>query len=500
MFLGVDVGTSALKAVLTGDDGAPLASAQAAYGVSRPRPLWSEQDPELWWQAFLQVCDDLRRRQPRAFAATEALGFSGQMHACLLLDGKGSPLRPAILWNDGRAAEECRLLESRVPRLGQLAGVPAMPGFTAPKLLWLARHEPHVLPAARHLLMAKDYIRFRLSGRAAMDMADAAGTLLLDEEKRDWSDELCAAAGIDRAILPPLFEGPEITGRMIPEWQRQLGFDHAVKLVAGAGDAAAGALGIGAVNDGDVMISLGTSGQYLRATSSYRPNPQETVHAFCHGLPDMWFQMGALLNGASCAGWAAKLAGHGIDELEAETARRYEGPSSALFLPYLQGERTPHNDPLARGVLFNLSADFKAAELLQCVMEGVAFSLRDAQECLGTDTATADKPAWLVGGGARSRLWAQILANVLQKTIRTARGGQLGPALGVARLARHACSGEDRAEVFAPPELEREYTPDAALASRYASIYPRFRHLYTLLKPEFARAQAADQAAPAGST
>jgi xylulokinase len=332
-----------------------------------------------------------------------------------------------------------------------------------------------------------------------MDMADAAGTLLLDEQERDWSEELCAAAGIDRAILPPLYEGPEITGRIPRGMQRRLGFERKVKLVAGAGDAAAGALGIGAINDGDVMISLGTSGQYLRATSSYRPNPQETVHAFCHGLPDMWLQMGALLNGASCAGWAANLAGRGIDDLEAETARSFKGPSSALFLPYLQGERTPHNDPLARGVLFNMSADFDGAELLHCVMEGVAFSLRDAQECLGADTAGVDRPAWLVGGGARSRLWAQILANVLQKTIRTSSGGQLGPALGAARLARLACTGEDLAAVFAPPALEREFTPDAALAARYEAIYPRFRQLYRLLKPEFARAQAADQAAPVSS-
>ncbi len=499
MFLGVDVGTSALKAVLIGADGAPLAAATSTYAVSRPRPLWSEQNPDLWWQAFLRVCDDLRRQQSRAFAATLALGFSGQMHACLLLDQKGRPLRPAILWNDGRAAEECRILEGRVPRLGQLAGVPAMPGFTAPKLLWLVRHEPEILPAAHRLLMAKDYIRFRLSGEVAMDMADAAGTLLLDGKKRTWSDRLCAAAEIDRTILPPLFEGPEITGCITGDMQRQLGFDQAVKLVAGAGDAAAGALGIGAINDGDVMISLGTSGQYLRATSAYRPNPEETVHAFCHGLPNLWFQMGALLNGASCAGWAAKLAGRGIDDLEAETARRYDGPSPALFLPYLQGERTPHNDPLARGVLFNMSADFDGVDLLHCVMEGVAFSLRDAQECLGADRAGTDRPAWLVGGGASSRLWAQILANVLQKTIRTASGGQLGPALGVARLARLACTGESRAEVFAPPEPEWEYTPDPVLVPLYDAIYPRFRQLYKVLKPEFALAQAADQAMPDSS-
>jgi xylulokinase len=487
-FLGLDVGTSAVKAVLVDDGQRPLADAEAPLGISRPGPLWSEQDPDDWWEATVAVLARLRAEQPAAFATVRAIGLSGQMHAAVLLDSADRPLRPAILWNDGRAQAECRLLTERVPGIGRIAGVPAMPGFTAPKLLWLAAHEPEVVGRTARVVLPKDYVRLRLAGEHATDLCDAAGTLWLDEARRDWSPELLAASGVAAAQLPRLAEGSTPAGTLRPGIAAELGLPPGIPIAAGAGDAAGGAVGIGAVEDGDGFVSLGTSAQYFVTTAAYRPYPEALVHAFCHALPGRWFQMAALLNGASCLAWAASLLGErDLGALLSRVEAQWRGPSRLLFLPYLAGERTPHDDPRARGVLFGLDAGTTAVELVQAVLEGVAFSLAEAQDCLAAaGTRVASLAA--IGGGARSRLWTRILATVLDRPVILYAGGDKGPAFGAARLARLALTGEAPAEVCRKPEVAAVIEPDCHLVGAYRAQDARFRRLYRALRPEFAAA------------
>ncbi|HEX6011191.1 MAG TPA: xylulokinase [Geminicoccaceae bacterium] len=487
-FLGVDVGTSAVKAVLADDGQRPLAVTESPLVISRPRPLWSEQDPDGWWEATVAVLAQLRGDQPAAFASVQAIGLSGQMHAAVLLDAADRPLRPAILWNDGRAHAECRLLMERVPDLGRIAGVPAMPGFTAPKLLWLAAHEPEVMARMARLVLPKDYVRLHLAGEHATDLCDAAGTLLLDQARRDWSPELLAACGISAARLPRLAEGSAPAGALRPVMAAELGLPPGVPVAAGGGDAAGGAIGIGAVEDGDGFVSLGTSAQYFVTTASYRLYPEALIHAFCHALPGRWFQMAALLNGASCLAWAASLLGErDLGALLGRVEAQWHGPSRLLFLPYLAGERTPHDDPHARGVLFGVDADTTPVDLVQAVLEGVAFSLAEAQDCLAVaGTRVADLAA--VGGGARSRFWTRILATALDRPVTLYAGGEHGPAFGAARLARLALTGEAPAEVCGKPAVAAVIEPDGGRVPAYQGQGDRFRRLYRALRPEFAAA------------
>ncbi|KZE35531.1 xylulokinase [Chelatococcus daeguensis] len=486
MYLGIDIGTSAVKAVLVGENEALLAEAEEALAIARPHPLWAEQDPQDWWQATVTVLGRLRCAAPRAFAAVRGLGLSGQMHGAVLLDAAGDALRPAILWNDGRAHAECAALARRLPTLGHVAGVPAMPGFTAPKLLWLATNEPETFRRVARVLLPKDYIRFRLTGEAVTDMSDAAGTLWLDEARRDWSDDILAATGLTRAHMPRLVEGTALAGSLQATMAQALGLPAGLPVAGGAGDAAAGGIGIGAVNDGDAFLSLGTSGQYFVTTGSFRPYPEAYVHAFCHALPGRWFQMAALLNGASALGWAAKiLAADDIGALLASTEAAFSGrPARPLFLPYLTGERTPHNDPHARGVFFGLAPDVTREEMVQALLEGVAFSFAEAQECLahaGTHAASVAA----IGGGSRSRFWMRLMASALERPITLYSGGAKGPAFGAARLARIATTGEDPAAVCRTPAVAEMIEPDRNLAAAYRPAFARFKRLYQALKSEF---------------
>ncbi|SEQ01680.1 xylulokinase [Faunimonas pinastri] len=486
-FLGIDIGTSGVKTVLVDGDENVLAEAEIALTVERPHPLWSEQDPESWWEAVCATLQSIRAATPVGLLAVEAIGLSGQMHAAVLLGAGHEVLRPAILWNDGRSQAECAELESAVPDLGTIAGVKAMPGFTAPKLIWLKRHEPEVFARVAHVVLPKDFIRLRLTGELATDMCDAAGTLLLDEARRDWSDKLVAASGLSRETLPRLCEGPEVTGTLSPEVARHWGFSNSVPVVAGAGDAAAGAIGIGAVSEGDAFISLGTSAQYFLVTESYRPRPENLLHTFAHGLPGRWFQMAALLNGASCLAFAARLVGESdIGRLMGRLEAIVPPATDLLFLPYLSGERTPHNDPHARGVFFGLTGATTPEELIVSVLQGVAYSLRDAQECLAEAGSSPGQIA-VIGGGARSDLWMQILADVLDRPVLRYRGGAKGPAFGAARLARLARTGERIEEVCRRPAVESMLQPRADRLNFHHVQFSRFKSLYRALKPEFQR-------------
>ncbi|HET9598850.1 MAG TPA: xylulokinase [Anaeromyxobacteraceae bacterium] len=491
MFLGIDVGTSEVKAVLAGEDGAVVGTAGAPLAVSRPHPRWSEQAPEAWWEATLQAIDRLREAHAAGVAAVRGVGLSGQMHGATLLDGADRPLRPVILWNDVRSGEECRELVSREPRTLDITGNLAMPGFTAPKLLWVAKHEPDVFAQVRSVLLPKDYVRLRLTGEKVSDPSDAAGTLWLDVARRDWSDAMLAATRLSRSHMPRLVEGSAPGGTLRPEIAERWGMGRGVVVAGGGGDNAASAVGIGAVAPGGGFVSLGTSGVTFVVNDRFRPNPARAVHAFCHALPGRWHQMSVMLSAASCLRWVTRLVGAAdepaalAEEAGLDAAARSSAP---IFLPYLSGERSPHDDPAALGVFFGLNHDTDRGALVYAVLEGVAFGLRDGVDALRA-AGTELRALSLVGGGARSERWAQLLADALGVELRTHQGGETGAALGAARLGQLA-AGTAEAEVCRQPPLRRAFAPtregSAALEERLA----RFRRLYGAVSPEWKRGAA----------
>lgn len=474
MFLGIDIGTSGVKAVVLDDTGAVAGQGTAALTVQRPQPLWSEQDPDAWWQATEAAVGAI---DPAVRRSVRGVGLAGQMHGATLLGADDRPLRPAILWNDGRSFAECATMEGAVPDLREIAGNIAMPGFTGPKLLWVREHEPEVFAQIATVLLPKDYIRLKMTGDKASDLSDSAGTLWLDVGNRRWSDALLGACGLTQAQMPRLHEGSEATGTLSAEVAERWGMPR-VPVAAGGGDNAAGAAGVGVVKDGDALLSLGTSGVIFVATREFRPNPASAVHAFCHCLPGLWHQMAVHLSAASCVDWVARATGaSGAAELfqRAEAVGPASGPE--LFLPYLSGERTPHNDPLVRGAFLNLDNDSDAARLAQAVLEGVAFALADGVDALRHAGTTVDRLA-VIGGGARSGYWGRIIAAAVGAELVYLHGGEVGPALGAARLAQLAVDGGDPAQVCAAPPIARTLSPESDLVDRLAPKLAAFRAAY----------------------
>ncbi len=479
MYLGIDLGTSSVKAVLVDDAQAVLATASQPLEVRRPAPGWSEQDPEDWLAAMLRAVDALAAARPRELAATQAIGLSGQMHGAVLLDRHGAVLRPCMLWNDTRATAQCRELEQAFPSLHAVTGNPAMPGFTAPKLLWVRRHEPDVFARVATVLLPKAWLRFRITGERIEEMSDASGTLWLDVGRRDWSDAALAATGLSRSAMPRLVEGSAPAGRLHPELAARWGMTNAPILAGGAGDNAAGAVGLGATRPGSAFVSLGTSGVLWATTDRYRPNPDEAVHAFCHALPGLWHQMGVTLSAAASLAWWAGVCGRAEMALLAELG---PAPPAAvpIFLPYLSGERTPHNDGEVRGAFAELSHDTDRVAMSWAVLEGVAFSMRDCLDALaraGTRIIEAD----VIGGGSRSRIWTQLLAAVLGIPLHRLAGGERGGAFGAARLARLAWTGEDPAAICLQPQRVETIEPDAAWTDTSQARLRRYRALYPAL-------------------
>ncbi len=478
MYLGIDIGTSGVKAVVTADDGSVRGQGTASLTVSRPHPLWSEQAPDDWWiatQAAVQAIDSAVR------AKVQGIGLAGQMHGATLLGADDRPLRPAILWNDGRSFAQCAALEGSVPASRAITGNIAMPGFTAPKLLWVRDHEPETFAAVRSVLLPKDYVRLCMTGDKASDLSDSAGTLWLDVAGRDWSAAMLETCDLSREHMPHLHEGCAITGTLRPDVATRWGM-AAVPVVAGGGDNAAGAAGVGVVRDGDALLSLGTSGVIFVATGGFRPNPARAVHAFCHCLPDMWHQMAVHLSAASCVDWAARLAG--CDGPAALFARaQAAGPAAGpeLFLPYLSGERTPHNDPHVRGSFLSLDNESDPGTLAQAVLEGVAFALADGLDAL-EEAGTSVAALSVIGGGARSAYWGQIIAAALDTRLVYLEGGEVGPALGAAKLAQMAVTGADAASVCMAPPVSHVIEPDPAIAGRLAPKRARFRAAYSHIR------------------
>lgn len=479
MYLGIDLGTSEVKVVLIDEQGTLIASAGETLSVSRPQPGWSEQQPEDWWAATHTAIAKLREKVPEAFAATRAIGLSGQMHGAVLLDNRDRVLRPAILWNDIRSAAECTELTRRTPALHSVAGNLAMPGFTAPKLLWVARHEPAIFAATASVLLPKDYLRLRMTGEKVSDPCDAAGTLWLDVARRSWSDLLLDASGMRRAQMPRLVEGVEPSGYLLPEVAAAWGLGPDVVVAGGAGDCATSAIGIGAVQPGDGFVSLGTSGVLYTVTAGFQPNPASAVHAFCHALPNRWSQMSVMLSAASCLRWFCRLIGTSEAELLQEVVALDDAAlaNAPLFLPYLSGERTPHNDPHVQGSFHQLTHAADRAALGYAVLEGVAFGMADGLDALRS-TGTSMAELSLVGGGARSPYWAQLMADVLGVNIVTHIGSEAGGALGAARLGWMAAGGRE-AEVCSKPPRLADYAPvpqrQQLLQQRLASYRALYR-------------------------
>ncbi len=486
MFLGIDIGTSAVKAVVVDGDQRILGTASAPLEVSRPRELWSEQDPRWWWAATESAVAELRKALGQNWSGIKAIGLSGQMHGAVLLDHAGVPVRPAILHNDGRSFKQAQELNERVSGFGHIAGVPAMAGFLAPKLLWLQAHEPDVLKTTAMILLPKDYVRYRLTGTFATDACDAAGAVLLDTGTRNWSEAIVKACGISLAQLPPVLDGSSVCGAISAETAAAWGLSPSTLVAAGTGDAAAGAIASGAIHEGDAFISLGTASQYFITRESYKPMPDHLIHTFCHGLPGRWFQMAAILNGASCLVWAAQMLGRtDIGALLTSVEERFDGkPSPVTFLPYLSGERTPHNNPHAKGVLFGLTPSVTPEQVAQAVVEGINFGIADCQSYLAETGPLPEKVA-VNGGGSRSRFWMKLLASAIGRTVVLHEGSEAGPAFGAARLARLALTGEEPGKVCTKPGIAAEIAPDPALAALYRERLARFRSLYQALKPEF---------------
>lgn len=486
MFLGIDIGTSSVKALIIDEAGAVNSQAGAALTVARPYPGWSEQDPRAWWTATVSAVRALPTAQRRA---VRGIGLSGQMHGATLLDAADQPLRPAILWNDGRSATQCRELEAREPRSRKITGNLAMPGFTAPKLLWVAAHEPELFAQLSSVLLPKDFIRLKLTGEKCSEMSDASGTLWLDVGKRDWSEPMLAASLLDRRHMPRLAEGTETTGRLTAHAAADLGLPR-VPVAGGGGDNAASAVGLGAVRPGESFLSLGTSGVLFVVNDRFRPNPERAAHAFCHCLPSTWHQMSVLLSAGAALEWIVAATGRS-DLPAAVVAAQGRGivASTPIFLPYLGGERTPHNDPKARAVLFGMDASTSSTDLIVAALTGVALAFADALDVL-LETGTAVADPTLCGGGSRLDYWAILIASAINRPLARRTGGEAGAALGAALLGRAAVDARAIADAFPTPPLETIFEPDPSIARQLADLRPRFTQLYTALKPAFEEARS----------
>jgi xylulokinase len=490
LLLGIDVSTTGAKALLIDSSGRVVASATTPLTLSTPRPLWSEQAPEDWYAGVAKSIREALQKVGRAGGDVAAVGLTGQMHGLVLLDEAGNVLRPAILWNDQRTAAQCDEIRARIgrERLIALTGNDALTGFTAPKILWVREEEPEIYARVRHILLPKDYARYRLTGDYAMDKADGSGTLLFDLSARDWSPEVLDTLEIPLEWLPPTYEGPEVTGRISAEAAAATGLLAGTPVMAGGGDQAAGGVGVGAIAPGVVSVVLGTSGVVFAPTSVPLIEAEGRLHAFCHALPERWHLMGVTLSAAGSLQWHRDTLAPGVsfDDLLAEAEEAPTGSDGLLFLPYLSGERTPYPDPLARGAFIGLTVRTRRAHMTRAVLEGVAFSLKD---CFGLLEATglgAVSEARVSGGGARGKLWRRILASVLGVALVSLEADE-GAALGAALLAGIGAGvwPGATAAVNAGVRLGDRVEPDAADAERYARLYGEYRALYPALRPTF---------------
>jgi xylulokinase len=486
-FLGIDVSTTGVKALLIDRKGQVIGTANTEQPLSTPFPLWSEQDPADWWSGAQQSIRQIFSDTGLSGNEVDGVGLTGQMHGLTLLDEAGNVLRPAILWNDQRTGGQCDEIRSRLGKahLIQVTGNDALTGFTAPKVLWVQQNEPEIYSKARHILLPKDYVRFKLTGAYGMDRADGSGTILFDLRSRNWSPEVLKALGIPAEWLPRTYEGPEITGTINAEAARLTGLKEGTPVVAGGGDQAAQAVGVGAVTPGIVALTLGTSGVVFATTGQAFIEPEGRLHAFCHSVPGRWHLMGVMLSAAGSLRWYRDTFAPGMayDDLLAPAQSVPLGSEGLLFLPYLTGERTPHPDPLARGAFVGLTVRHGQAHMTRSVLEGVAFGLRDSFELMKSAGLAKIEQVRVSGGGARSRFWRQILADTFNAelvTVNTTEGAAYGAALlagvgaGVWKDVDEACAATIR---------ETGSTrPDPGGAEFYDRLYPVYRDLYPAVR------------------
>ncbi|WP_274425932.1 xylulokinase [Chelativorans sp. YIM 93263] len=480
MYLGFDLGTSGVKALLLDGDQGIVASATASLRVSRPHSGWSEQDPKDWIRAAEEAVSALKTSHGKALAAVKGIGLSGQMHGATLLDASDTPLRPCILWNDTRSHAEAVILDAD-PRFHRITGNIVFPGFTAPKLNWVRNNEPAIFSKVAKVLLPKDYLRLWLTGEHISEMSDSAGTAWLDVEHRRWSDELLAATDLEESQMPRLVEGTEPAGTLRSDLAGKWGMSSGVTVAGGAGDNAASACGAGTVKPGAAFVSIGTSGVLFAANGAYLPNPESAVHTFCHALPRTWHQMGVILSATDSLNWLAGITGSEASELTGELGEELQSPSDVIFLPYLSGERTPHNDAVIRGSFTGLAHQTDRAALTRAVVEGVAFAFRDSLEALkaaGTELSRVTA----IGGGSRSSYWLKTIATTLNLPVDIPAEGDFGAAFGAARLGLIAAEKADPLAVCTPPETSATIEPEAALASAFDEAYRRYRDLYPAIR------------------
>jgi xylulokinase len=484
VFLGFDIGTSGVKALLIESDGEIMASASASLDVARPHPGWSEQAPADWWDAVNKTALALAQDHAESMASVRGIGLSGQMHGMVALDKDDNVLRPTILWNDTRNAAEAQELDDVFSNYRKIGGNAVMPGFTAPKALWMARHEPDLFTKVATILLPKDYIRFLMSGEKISDMSDSAGTLWLDVAARTWSPELLTPCGLSIEQMPKLTEGSAPAGQLRPDIAQKWGIKNTVTIAGGGGDNAAAACGLGVINPGDAFLSLGTSGVVFSVTDSFAPAPANGAHAFCHALPDTWHQMGVILAATDCLNWLSEISNTPVATLMNSIEKDSFNPSPMLFHPYLSGERTPHNDALARGGFFGISRGDDSSDMTRAVLEGVAFAMADAVDVL----AAADKrPSTLLatGGGAKSRYWLSLIAAVTGCEIIIPEDGDFGAALGAARLgllASQSHNASDTAMILRKPDIIKTISPDPLITDALAGRRHQWQQLYKAMK------------------
>jgi xylulokinase len=480
MYLGLDLGTSGVKALLIDGVQRIIGSATSELDVLRPHPGWSEQAPADWVRAAEEAVAALKAAHPNELAAVRGIGLSGQMHGATLLDNSDRALRPSILWNDTRSHLEAAKLDAD-QRFRKITGNIVFPGFTAPKLAWVKNNEPDIFARVAKVLLPKDFLRLWLTGDHISEMSDSAGTSWLDVAQRKWSPDLLAATDLGESQMPSLVEGTAQGGTLRTEVARQWGMGSGVVIAGGAGDNAASACGMGTVRPGAAFVSLGTSGVLFAANSSYLPNPQSAIHTFCHALPQAWHQMGVILSAADSLSWLCTVTGKTAGELSSELGENLRAPTGVTFLPYLSGERTPHNDAVIRGSFTGLSHKSDRASLTQAALEGVAFAFRDSLEALHA-AGTEISRVTAIGGGSRSRYWLKAIATALDIPLDIPADGDFGAAFGAARLGLIAAEAADPFAICTPPKTAETIEPDHKLSGDYTQAYQRYRALYPAIR------------------
>ncbi len=478
-YLGIDLGSSGLRVLLVQADGAVIGTAERPYAFTHPHDGWSEQDPQDWIDALEGAVAELRQGYP-VFQDLRGVAVSGHMHGAVLLDENAQVLRPCIMWNDSRSAAEAAILD-QTAGVRDLSGNIVFPGFTAPKLRWVEHHEPEIFAKVAKVLLPAAFINHYLTGEYVCDMSDAAGTSWLDVGARSWSDDLLSASGMRREQMADVVEGCAPGAQMREDLRQSWGLRGRVVVAGGAGDNAAAACGIGAMDEGQGFVSLGTSGVLMAARDGYYPAPETALHTFCHAVPGRWYQMGVMLSAASSLSWFAGICGSTSAALTGEFPETLRAPSSVQFLPYLSGERTPHNDASIRGGFLGLAAGSTRQDMTQAILEGVAFGLRDSLEALKSTGATLDQLV-AVGGGVASPYWLRLIATCLDVPLTLPEGGAFGAALGAARLAIVADTGATPEEVMTSPKARAVIEPDGAQSARYDAAYQQFRGLYPAVK------------------